>query len=391
VGGYILDLYEEGRIDEDLCTVDIGIERSRREAPALWAQLERFSFERQKALIVETARFKSWGLAEKLCMDSEDFAPHDPRKAAELAELAVDIALSLDDWQPAEKHWLDELRALSWAELANARRVLGDLRKAGQASAEADGFWDPAFADVGDVNGFAARYFALKASLKRAERHLPEAFELLETALAADSPPVLKVRILINKAKTLEEDGNLEAAIAILSEARALAEETEIDPRSRLCLVQNQLDYLSKAERFMEAALAVEDVRRVGAELGGTIDEIRLRWTEARIAKGLGNAEEAVARYREVYESLGEEGLLFDSALISLELGLVHLDLRQPKETAECVSYALPILTSQSVEREALAAVALLTKAMEEEKLTRELLAQALEVFKRSKRDVIAS
>ena len=391
VGGYILDLYQEGLIDEDLCTVDIGIARSRREAPALWAQLERFGFERQKALIAETARFRSWGLAERLCLDSEDLAPHDPRKAAELAELAVCIALSLDDWQPVEKHWLDELRALSWAELGNARRVLGDLRSAGEAYAEADGFWDPAFADVGDVNGYAARYFALKASLKRAERHLPEAFELLQTALAADPPPVLKIRILINKAKTLEEGGNLEAAIAVLSEARALAEETAIDPRSRLCLVQNQLDYLSKAERFMEAALAVEDVRRFGAELGGTIDEIRLRWTEARIAKGLGNAEEAVARYREVHESLAEEGLLYDSALLSLELGLVYLDLHRPEETAECVSHALPVLTAQSVEREALAAVSLLTRAMKEGRLARELVVQALEVFQRSKRDVIAS
>jgi tetratricopeptide (TPR) repeat protein len=385
VAGYILDLYQEGQLDDELSVTEIGLGRSRREAPALREKLLSHSVERQKALVAETTHFKSWGLAELLCRESEEEAARDPKTAAEIAEIAVAIALSLDEGDPAEKHWLHLLRANTYAHLANARRAQGDLRSAEEAAVIAYSWWTPAFEDLGDVLGYAARFFAFRASLRRDQRLFEDALDLTEQALEADAPAALKVRILINKANIYDDMGDLETAIEVLKEAESRAKEEERDPRILLCLAQNRLDYLSKAGRYMEAKLALADVEEIARELGTTLDTLRLRWTEARITKGLGNTEEAVAKLSEIHSMLVEEGLLYDSALLALELALMLAGTHRPAEVQKWVMAALPILSSLSVEREALAAVSLLTKAVGEEKLTAELVSQALDIFRRKK------
>ena len=382
-GGYILDLYEEGQLDDDLCTTAIRLAKSRKEAPGLRDQLFRHSFERQAALVGDTSRFKSWGLAELLCTQSEEAAAGEPKRAVEVAEIAVAITLELDEWEPAEKHWLHLLRAYAFAHLANALRAQGELRAAEEAFVNADSWWTSAFADVGDVLAYEARFLAFKASLRRDQRLFPEALKLLDAALEADANTPLKVRILINKAKTYEEMGDLEGAIAVLKDAESLSGEGESDPRVRLCLAQNRLDYLSKAERYMEAKLALSDVEKLAQELGTGLDALRFCWTEARIARGLGNTEDAIASLKEIHERLVEKELLYDAALLALELAVIFTDIHKPDETQAWVRSALPVLSSLSVEREALAAVALLTNAVEEQKITSALVSQALDVFRR--------
>jgi hypothetical protein len=122
VAGYILDLYLDGAIDICLGSIDIALGRSRREAPALWEELSRHSFERQKALVQEISRFSSWGLAELLCGLAEEETPRDPVRARELATLAVEIASRIDEWEVAEPYWQHELLAHAMAHLGNAQR-----------------------------------------------------------------------------------------------------------------------------------------------------------------------------------------------------------------------------------------------------------------------------
>ena len=384
--GHILDLHHEGWLADGLCTTELELAKSRKEARAPLEELLRRSTEEQKALIPDTARFKSWGLAELLCLRSEEEAAGDPKRSQDLAKAAVAVAETLDEWEPAEKHWLYLLRGYCAAHLGNALRVQGDFRGAEEAFTTANLWWAPAFADVGDVLGYEARFLAFKASLRRDERHFEEALSLIEEALEAHPAPSLRLKILINKAKTYEEMGDLEMAIEVLGAARAEAGEGEGDPRVRLCLEQNRLDYLSKAERYMEAKLALADVAALGRELGTELDALRLRWTEARIARGLGDTEGAIALLKEIHKHLVAEGLLYDSALLSLELALIFKESRRPAETREWVASALPILSALSVEREALAALSLLTSAVEEERITAELVSQALDVFRRAKR-----
>jgi len=381
--GYLLDLFKTGEL-EDLSVTAIELAKSRRGAPALWDELRRYPFDRQRAIVADISRFKSWGLAELLCRMSEEEAARNPKRSGEIAELAVAVALALRELEPAEKHWLHLLRAYAYAHLANAYRAQGDLRGADEAFVIACSWWTPAYADVGDVLGYAARFLAFRASLRRDERRFDEALECIEQALEADAPPELRMRILISKAKLYADRGDFELAVEALKEAEAHVPAGEHDPRVRLCLAQNRLDYLSKLGRFVEAELALSDVEAVARDLGTPLDTLRLQWIAARIARGLGKTEEAIANLAVLHERLVAEGLCYDAALLALELAVIFAETHEAAETKQWVAAALPTLAALSVEREALAAVSLLSGALEEERLTGALLAQALGVFNRS-------
>lgn len=383
VAGHILDLYLAGQVGHNLCTVEIGLGRSRKEAPALWEELRGYSFEEKRALVGEAERFRSWGLCEFLCAESEKEASHDPDRAWELAELAVAVSSVVPEWEPAESLWRDELRAYALAHLANACRVAGDLRAAEEAFAAAEALWRPAYQNMGNVLDYEARYLALLASLRRAQRRFPEALQLLDQALAADPPPPLLARILINKAKLFEELGEIDEAIDLLNEARSKAGE-KVDHRLHLCLVQNHLDYLSKAGRLIEAEALVPEVEGLGRELGSEIDLLRLRWTQARIAQGLGRVGEALHLFEESRAGFVRHDLAYDVALISLELALACLRLGRSADVLRVIQDTLPTLQILSVNREGLMAVRLLTEAIADQRLTAELIGNVLEHLRRS-------
>lgn len=391
VAGYLLDLYQEGRVDLPLCPIEVNLALSRREARELWEHLQRYPFSRQQALVRDTGQFRSWGLCELLCKESECEAPRDPAHSQERALLAVEIAFLLQEWQPTEQLWLDELRGYALAHLGNARRVAGDLHAAEEAFISAQEIWEPAFKSMGDVLGYEARYLAFKASLRRAQRLLPEALALLEQALDAEPAVSLRACILINKAKTHEEMGSIDVAIGILGEARSLSV-GESDGRIRLCLEQNYLDYLTKVGRFVEAAVAAPEVATLLGKLDSPIDAIRFRWTEARIAKGLGRSTEALDALLAVRREFAELGLGYDAALSSLELALMYAELGRSSDVLSVLEDALPILSALKLGRESAMSICLLTDALEERKnVTAELLSQVLDILRRAQVESISS
>ncbi len=381
VAGYILDLYLDGTVGIELGSTDINLGRSRREAPALWEELSRHSFKRQKALVKDNSRFVSWGLAELLCRLVEVETPRDPGKARELAELAVKIASHIDEWEVAEPDWQHEIHAFALAYLANTQRVLGDLLAAAETFATADKLWQPAIENVGNVLGYEPRYLALKASLRRAERKFPEALKHLEEALAASPRPELRARILISRAKIYEDQGRIDEAMETLRQAGEGADEE--DTRLHLCLAQNHLDYLSKAERYVEAQAVLPDVEPIVAQLGSDSDMLRFRWTRARIARGLGRVPEAIGELEEVRHGFAALELPYDAALCSLELAHAYADRGQAQEAVSVIRDALTILGALKIEREQLMAVGVLTQAVQKGHVTVELISQVLDHMRR--------
>jgi tetratricopeptide (TPR) repeat protein len=381
VAGDILDMYVAGEIGLDLCSIDIALARSRREAPKLLEQLWKYPAKRRRALLEDTPRFKSWGLCELLCAESERVASENPDEAVVLAEHAAAISAALSDWEPVEPAWHDELRGYALAALGNARRVKGDLAGAREAFGSSQNVWEPAYDDVGDALGYEARILAFEASLCRAERRLPEALRLLTEALAADPSPALRLKILVNQAKTFEELERLPEALQILDGLQA---ETEAaDDRLRLCIAQNRLDYLSKAGRFHEAEDALPEVERLSGLLAaGAVDLLRLRWTKARVNLGLGRSEEALRLLQGVAEDFAERGLMYDTALCSLELAAFHASLGRIEDVLRTTGQALLLFSAVRVHREGLMALQVLAQAARERTLTEELLSQAMSILR---------
>jgi hypothetical protein len=166
-GSSILALYREGAIGIESDPIEVLLALSRREAPRLLEQLRAMPTDQQKALLREDSRFRSWGLCELLCRESEREALHDPGRAVALAELAAGLAGSLEEWQPAEAAWLDELRAFALAHLGHALRSLGNCRGAEAVFRKALALWTPANQDVGDVLDYEAHFLTLLSSLDK--------------------------------------------------------------------------------------------------------------------------------------------------------------------------------------------------------------------------------
>src|SRR5262249_181618 len=152
------------------------------------------------------------------------------------------------------------------------------------------------------------RRLDLKASLRRDQRRLPEALELLDRALVADERGSYTGHLLIKRAKTLEEMGELEAAITVLPEAEPFTH-SEKDPRLFLCLKHNLADYLSQAHRYEEAESLIPEVSAICARLGNELDRIRLRWVEGRIADGLGKTGQAIEILNQVRGDFAARGM----------------------------------------------------------------------------------
>jgi hypothetical protein len=113
--------------------------------------------------------------------------------------------------------------------------------------------------------------------------------------------------------------------------------------------------------------------------LGGELDVLRLQWLRARIQAGLGNREEAEIMLEDVRGSFIARGLACDGALVSLELAILLLEKGQLSGIKESMRQVLVILREQSVKQEALAALQIFVRAVEQETVTIGLARHTLE------------
>jgi len=363
VGGYLLDLSRSGALGPVWGSIDAALARSRAEAPALLEKLARFSFDQAEGLVRDARQFRSWGLAELLARESLRIAPEDAIRAVELAELAVIVAAHLEEWEPAERTWLLQLRALTYAQLGNARRVLGELRSARRAFREADRLWQAGAHDAGDSLGYEALIFALMASLEREERRLAEAAALLDRALRAEADRPLRASILFNQAAVWDELGRSEEAIRLLREAEALVD-PEQSPRLVRVARHNLLVFLTNAGRYDEARRLLPEVQRLSRESGEGLDRLRCLWAEARLTTD-DDPERAGRLFEEVRREFLAREMHYDFALASIELALLHARAHRLDEVRMIAAAILPVFETADVHREALAAVTLFIRAVE--------------------------
>ena len=224
-------------------------EAARRDADESWACLKRATREDRHALVEVFPEFRSGALAARVCAASLRAAPHVAREALELAELGLSIA----ERMAGEEGLRSRARGYCWAHVGNARRVGNDFDGADEAFARAWDLWRPA-TEAGAELFPEWRLLSLEASLRRDQRRLPEALELLDRARAVcGGEPIATARILLQKETVLDLMGDIEGALAVLSEAAPLIE--AIGDRDLLLrLLFNMAVDLCHLERYSEAA-----------------------------------------------------------------------------------------------------------------------------------------
>jgi tetratricopeptide (TPR) repeat protein len=365
---HLSELSGFGGMDLWFSTPAEEVGRLRQEAAPRWEELREWPLRHQHALVRLTRHFRHWGLCELLCSESVRLAASDPQAALERAEVAVSLAMAVAEWEPVEWGYVHALRAFAWAHAGNAQRVLGDLRSAERAFREADRWWEPAVREGAEL-GYAARLGGLKASLRRTQGKLEEAAALLDRAIPAAEPREA-VTLLINRASCLDALGDLDGGLATLAAAAA---SEAASGRQRMCALHNRVDLLSRAGRFVEAALELPAVADLAREYGGELDCLRVVWVQARVAGGLGDGFAAKTALLVVQAEMLEAGLGYDCALVSLELAVLHLGAGETAAVKALARAIYPLFEAQDVHREALAALAVFRHAAEAEWITLEV------------------
>lgn len=352
------------------------------EAKELFAVLKDLPFDDQLALVLDDESFQTWGLCQLLLRHSLEAVFEDAAKATNYAELALKISQNLEDTY--DPHWILDLKARAHAHLGNARRVLGELRSAETSFREAERFLSKSMTGNEIVRADVLQF---KASLRRAQRCFPEALSLVDQALTIyrEHNDSRSSGVSLLKAKILEDGEDLAGAIRILQE---LQEELDLDREPLLAAYarHNLVLCLTEAGHYQEAEQLLPQVREQLAAQGKALNLVRLRWTEGKIALGLGRAAEAEKNFREVQKDFLEKGMGYDAALVSLDLAILYARGHRASELKRLAAEMAPIFDSRDVRRESLAALLMFRNACDEERMTVELATQlALELRRRQR------
>ena len=286
--------------------------------------------------------------------------------------------------------WPSRLRAWAWGFVGNAQRVGSMLPAAAASFASASRLWRAGASPPGSRLA-EWRLLDLEASLRRDQRQFASALDLLDRALA-EAPTAARGRILLKKAYTLEQAGEIAGALAALREAAPLVDAAG-EPRQSWILRNNLLLVLCQLARYGEAEAGLPELQARALALGNDLDRLRTRWVSARVAAGLGRRGEAAAELDEVREEFARRRIAYDTALVSLELAILHLEDGRGAEARALAEPMLWIFDAQGVGRETLAALSLFRRAAESETLTLALarrVLRSLEQTRSGERAVLA-
>jgi transcriptional regulator with XRE-family HTH domain len=319
-------------------------------------------------LLVRYAReYQGQAVCAAMCEESIKAAADKPERALELARLAELIAEQTPDDLAG--------RGYAKAHVANALRVSGEPRTAEPVLAAAKALWEQGADAPGILS--PARILDLETSLLLDQRRFDEALALLERALGVSQDDESQGRILLKKGFILKQHGDFEGAVAAL-QAAAARTSGHGEPRQTFGVRFNWVVTLLHAGRLTEAENLLAEVWELAGELGFELDLLRTRWLGASLLAARGQTAEAAAEMKEVQGAFARRGILYDTALATLELAALLLDLGQAAEVQEMARQTYEILLSQGVQREALGSLFLFFEAAERRAVTRDMVCDLL-------------
>lgn len=347
--------------------------RERSEAPGLFVELLDYSPDQRKVLLQNSSRFQTWGLFELLIERSFEMGIREPGYAEELGRSALLLSDCLDS-EIYGPELVEDLRARAWAYIGNACRLRSDLRGAEESFVKAYDHLQKGTKDPLE----RALLLDLEASLRRDQRRFEEAFRLLRRAVKVflqSGQNHQAGRTLVNLATVYHDTGNLAEAIPLLHEALELIDPEE-EPRLVLCARHNLIDDLAESGRYLEAQRHYREARPLYHSFADAWTQNRRKWVKGKISCGLGQCDQAEALFLAARQGFIEEGIPYDTALVSLDLALLYARQRRTGDLKRLAEEMVPIFSSLHIHREALAALAFLKQAAEADHATVDLVSR---------------
>ncbi len=350
------------------------------EIRALAPLLDRLSPQDLQDLVDKLPSLRRWAFVNLVGEESARAATVDAKRALELARFTLWVAERVS----GEEAWASLV--FGWAVLGNARRVEGDLAEALEAFARSARL--QAERPEGGAELFEPwRLLDLEASLRIDLRQLPEALRLLDQAaeVAPWTGPT-RAHLLCIRSIALDRMGDPQGSVVALREALS-----QIDPKAEprlFCMLQfNLADTLTSVGQAAEAAEMLPALRRMQAQVGNGLNQIRLRWLEGKIDAGLGRLDRAIEALSWVRAAFAGEDLRYDEAQAGMDLAGLYLKQGRTSEVKRLVLQMAPVFKANGVHAEARKALDLFRRAVEKEAATPELAGRLAGYLRRAQHD----
>jgi tetratricopeptide (TPR) repeat protein len=364
-----------------LRSIEDSYRREREGAFGLYAELLRHPVERHSFIVRNCPRFHTWGFCELLLHRSQEQNFQNPTAGENLALLAIE---ALDHLDPSSygSGSLEDLRARAWSHVANSRRIRADLRGAEEAFELAFSFLKLGTGDLMEK----ALLLDLKASLLTKQHRLPAALGLLRRAIAI----FLEVgdthragRALVSMSSIHSIAGEPERAITLLHRALKLIDSAR-EPRLVLVAWHNLIEDLTETGQFMEAQKLLVKARPLYRKFTPWLQNFKA-FLEGKIARGLGQAEQAEALFLSARNGFLAEGIIYEMAIVSLETASLYAEQGRMAELKRLSEEMIPIFSSRQIHREALAALDYWRQAVESERACAALVAGVASFLKKAR------
>jgi hypothetical protein len=345
-----------------------GKDYERYQADQLWQRIRVLPFQEQKRE-VRGYLFRSTVLFDLLRKRSREEGREDRERGVRVAKLAL---VSLEGHEEVFGERIHDLRALGWAWLANARRLSLDAEGAEADMARADREWSEPRAER-DL-AISAEIRLLESGLRTWQRRYEDALELLDESVRQSrliGNSFLQAQALVQRASVNWFLDRLEDSIV---DVRSALDIDHGDPCLEFTAAYNLAHWMARIGRAGEAARAIPSLKEFSMGSGRPFARHQVQWIEAVVKHALGEREAAESLYsqaRSGFEALGELPAL---ALVSLDLSVFYAEEHRRLRASALARKTVVILQALKLDREALAAVELLAKELEDRKLTELLL-----------------
>jgi len=292
-------------------------------------------------------------------------APEESVAYAHLAAAAAEAA-------HAAGRDVDDARALAFAELGNAHRICGDLRRAGiafgLARERARFAADPLVR--AEVDSLEASYLDYCNEFAAAERLLRRA-ERIERRLGT---PHGVGRLFLKRGSLAQGRGDLAAAIFLYRSGLDLIDPGE-EPRLALVGVHNLASCFIDAGEHDAALSLLRRHRSRYESIGTAADRATMGWLEGRAARTAGLLELAEATFEEARDQFVSLGRPYETGLVLLELAEIYAVERRWPELENVAAATLALCHANGIESEGVAAAMLLCAAAQRRQETAEGIA----------------
>lgn len=296
---------------------------------------------RKPRILQAYRRFRGESLVCALLAEQERHLHKDPLEAFHWAELAWTVAGESSQMEA-------DYFALACALMGNARRAGGDLREADKLFQHVRYLVERY--PVTDTRALA-RILHVEGSLRKDQRLFRQARKALrrsEMLFRVLGDELSRARVLMTLSLCYSLEGRGGEAIQQARRVLDLIDE-EADPQLYFWARQNLVLYLVDSGYLDEALVLRTEDRSYQKRWFAEIDQARLIWLDARIARGLGRAEQAERLLLQARSRFLKKGISYCMTMVDRDLAALWADMGRLDDSVRLEEEVLREIAAQGV------------------------------------------